>query len=199
MVRKYSGNWKSFSVFTLVVSLIVGYFSVLSDNLPYMGNGVTVSEFIVSYFAVMINSLPMWFIYAMVAGGLFGRNLKQGVIFGTVYTVFAISVYFVMSNILIISEGTVVGETQISTYMIWFAASLVGGSVGGGVGFLVKRNAFALLVVPAGLLLQLFINGPPSWRDIVGIAQNVTYCVMIVGIFALIAINATKNRNSVTS
>ncbi|WP_166669504.1 hypothetical protein [Paenisporosarcina antarctica] len=47
--KGYKGNWIRFIIFTLVVGLIVGIFSVTSDNLPYLPDGVTTLQFVISY------------------------------------------------------------------------------------------------------------------------------------------------------
>jgi len=58
----YRGHWREYVIFTLIVGSIVGFISVISDNLPKLADDVTVLEFIISYLAITINSLPMWFI-----------------------------------------------------------------------------------------------------------------------------------------
>jgi hypothetical protein len=77
-------DWKRFIIFTLILGLVVAYLSVVSDNLPYLGDGVTVLEFFISYPTVMINSLPMWFIYAMLVGYLFAKGIKGAALLGTI-------------------------------------------------------------------------------------------------------------------
>ena len=51
-----------------------------------------------------------------------------------------------------------------------------------------KKAPYALLILFVGLILQLFVNGTRSWSDIVGIAQNVTYCLMIVSIVSYLVV-----------
>ena len=89
-------HWRRFIIFTLIVGLFVGFFSIISDNLPYLGDGVTVLEFIISYLAVMINSLPMWFILAMIVGYIFAMNIKESALLGAIYTSTAITFYFMI-------------------------------------------------------------------------------------------------------
>jgi hypothetical protein len=184
------GHWRRFIVFTLVVSLIVGMFSVISDNLPYLGDGVTVLQFFISYLAVMINSLPMWFVLAMLVGYVFARSFNEAVLLSVIYTVTSITFYFVIGYFYQV-EGSPVPisfKEQAVTYMIWVGASVVGGFIGGVIGFLMKRTLYPLLILLVGLILQLFVNGTGSWDDIVGIAQNVTYCLMIFSIIIYLII-----------
>ncbi|MFB4168219.1 hypothetical protein [Virgibacillus sp. JSM 102003] len=180
-IKEYKGYW-SFAVFTSIVGLIVGIFSVISDHLPYVGEEMTVFEFFISYLAVMINSLPMWFILAMLVGYLFGRNIKQAILFGAIYTITAITFYFVIGHFYTDVPVPVSFSEQAVTYMIWYGASAVGGSLGGGIGYLFKINPYALLILLAGLIFQLFLYGTRSWFNIVGAAQNVTFCLIIVSI-----------------
>lgn len=86
-----------FIIFTLIVGLIVAIFSVISDNLPYIADGVTTLEFIISYLAVLINSLPMWFILAILVGYVFARSFKEAALLGTIYTIVAITFYLVIA------------------------------------------------------------------------------------------------------
>jgi predicted branched-subunit amino acid permease len=84
-------------------------------------------------------------------------------------------------------------KEQIIAYVIWFGASSVGGIIGGLIGFIMKRTPYALLTLLIGLIMQLIVNGKSSWRDIVGISQNVTYCLMIFSIiFYLVIVKRMK-------
>jgi hypothetical protein len=178
------------------MGFIVGFFSVISDNLPNIGDGVTVLEFVISYLAVMINSLPMWFILAMLVGYIFANSIKEAVLLGVIYTITAITFYFVIGYFyqdipvpISIKEWTV-------EYMILVGQSAIGGFVGGSVGFLMKKTPYALLILLVGLILQLFVNGTFSWGNIVGIAQSVTFCSMIVSIvFYIVIMKRKKERN----
>jgi hypothetical protein len=189
---------KSFISFTLLVGFIVGFFSVVSDNLPYMDGNVHVFQIIISYTAIMINSLPIWFVMAMVTGYVFGKNLKHSVLVGMIYTLVAITFYFMMGygyeffvykNQL---NELFSFKEQVNILLVWYGASLFGGSIGGGTGFLLKKHPLVLWIVIAGLCLQLYLNGSRSWNDIVGILQNLTYCFMIVSIVSFIIIKKKK-------
>ncbi|OIK13390.1 hypothetical protein BIV59_06225 [Bacillus sp. MUM 13] len=194
--HEYEGNWKRFIIYTLVVGLIVGMFSVISDNLPDLSDGVTVPEFIISYLAVMINSLPFWFIFAMFVGVIFGRGMKESILFATIYTITAISLYFVVSNFYEDVPVKVSFNEKVITYAVWYGSSILGGIIGGISGFLIKKTPFILLIIPLGLILQLFLNGKSSWSDIVGIAQNVTYCLIIISIVIYLGIVKKKRKDA---
>jgi len=181
-------HWRKFISFTFIVGLIVALFSVISDNLPYMSDGVTVIELIISYLAVMINSLPMWFILAMLVGYMFSRNIREAALLGAIYTISAISFYFVIGHFNTDAAVPLSFKEQSLIYASWYGASTIGGILGGFVGFLINKTPYALLVLLAGLFLQLFVNGIRSWSDIIGIAQNVTYCLMIVSIVIYLVI-----------
>ncbi|WP_246092699.1 DUF6518 family protein [Terrilactibacillus laevilacticus] len=177
--QKYKGHRGNFMTFTCIAGLIVGVFSVISDNLPNLSDGVTVFKFVISYLAVMINSLPIWFILAMVVGYIFAKKIRDAVLLGAIYTIAAITFYFVISNIYQDTPVTISFKEEAISYLIWYGASTVGGIIGGCVGFFIKKTPYALLSLLAGLILQLFVNGTSSWNNIVGIAQNITYCLMI--------------------
>jgi hypothetical protein len=176
-------NLKGFIIFTIILGLIVAYLSVVSDNLPYLGDGVTVLEFFISYPAVMINSLPMWFIYAMLVGYLFAKDIKGSALLGIIYTLTAISFYFVIGNFYTDVPIQLSFKEKVEVFGFWYGASTVGGIFGGIVGFLFKKTPYVLLILLSGLILQLIVNGKNSWGDMVGIAQNVTFILMIISIF----------------
>lgn len=198
--QEYRGHRIRFIIFTCIVGLIVGAFSVISDNLPYLGEGkgVTVLEFVISYLAVMINSLPVWFILAMLVGYIFAKDIKSAVLLGAIYTITVITFYFVIGHFYEdVPPVTISFKEQVVTYMTWYGASTIGGILGGGVGFLIKKTPYALLSLLLGLILQLFVNGVSSWRDIIGISQNVTFCLMIVSIVIyLVTVRFKKIRKT---
>lgn len=181
-------DWKRFIIFTLILGLVVAYLSVVSDNLPYLGDGVTVLEFFISYPAVMINSLPMWFIYAMLVGYLFAKDIKGAAFLGTIYTLTAISFYFVISNFYTDVPIQLSFKEKVEVFVSWYGASTVGGIFGGIVGFLFKKTPYVLLILLSGLILQLIVYGANSWGDMVGIAQNVTFILMIISIFVYLTL-----------
>ncbi|MQR94397.1 hypothetical protein [Fictibacillus phosphorivorans] len=191
-------HWRNFILFSIVVGLIVGCFSVVSDHSPYFGEGSNVSAFktVTSYLAIMVNSLPMWFIVAMIVGYLYGRNLKEGILFGAIYTTLAITFYFIMGSVF---EETAIQSTTkeiITVYVTWYGTSLVGGCIGGAAGFLYKKTPYVLLLLPVGLTLQLLLNGYRSWSNSIGIAQNITFCIMMIFSVWLFLNVKRKNRTS---
>ena len=59
-----------------------------------------------------------------------------------------------------------------------------------------RKTPYALLISLVGLILQLFVNGTFSWGNVVGIAQNVTFCLMIVSIvFYIVIVKRKKEPN----
>ena len=189
----YRGNWREYVIFTLIVGSIVGFISVISDNLPNLADDVTVLEFIISYLAITINSLPMWFILAMLVGYLFANNISKAALLGSIYTICAITFYFAIGNFYIDAALSSFKEQAI-VYAIWGGASAIGGILGGITGFLFRKTPYALLSLLVGLILQLFVNGTFSWGNVVGIAQNVTFCLMIVSIVFYIVIVKRKKE-----
>lgn len=197
-IQKIKGNWKKFMIFSLSIGSIVGFFSVISDNLQFLNDGITTPELIVSYLAVMINSLPMWFIVAMIVGKIFAKNFKEAVFLGALYIIIAITFYFVIGNFYesIISVEPVPSslKEKVIAYLLWYGASTVGGVLGGGAGFLFKKTPYVLLVIIVGLIVQLFKNGERSWEGTLGVSQNLSYCLMIVSIVIyLIVVRIKKN------
>lgn len=196
--NEYRGHWKKFVTFTLIVGLIVGFSSVISDNLPYLGDGVTVLEFVISYLAGMINSLPMWFIIAMLVGYIFARDIKEAALLGAIYTITAITFYFVIGYFYEDIPVTLSFKEQAFIYVDWYGTSAVGGILGGIVGFFTKKIPYALLCLLVGLIIQLFVNGTSSLGDIVGIAQNVTFCLMILSIVIYLVIMKKKKEENIS-
>lgn len=199
--KKYKGHWKRFIFFSLIVGIIVGFFSVIADNLPNLSDGITTFEFVISYLAVMINSLPVWFILAMFVGYIFASDIQEAVLFGAIYTLTAITFYLLIGNIRYFYGDVPVQlsfkELAIG-YAIHFGASAVGGILGGIIGFLAKKTSYALLSLLLGLILQLYVNGTRSWSDIIGIAENLTYCLLIVSI-VIYLVNGKKNERKATT
>lgn len=194
--QEYKSHWEKFIIFTLIVGLVVGVISVISDNLPNLADGVTVLEFVISYLAIMINSLPMWFILAMLVGYLFANNISKAALLGSIYTICAITFYFAIGHFYVEATVSLSFKEQALVYGIWGGASVIGGILGGITGFLFKRTPYALLILLVGLILQLFVNGTFSWGNVVGIAQSVTFCLMILSIvFYIVIVKRKKEPN----
>jgi len=176
--------WIKFIIYTLVVGGIVAAFSVMSDHLPLV-TSMTTPELMVSYVAIMLNSLPGWFIMAMFVGYVFGTRTRQAACFGSLYIISSITMYFVIGHFYNDQPDSVVWSLKdiIYIFITWYGASVVGGIVGGIVGFLFIKKPVVLVTLPAGLLLQLFLNGTRGWSDILGMAQSVTYCLIIISVF----------------
>lgn len=189
---EYRGYWRSFTIFTCTVGFIVGVLSVISDHLPYREEGLTVLELILSYLAVMINSLPVWFILAMLVGYIFANDIKGAALLGCIYTIVAITFYFLIGHFY--TDSPVSGSFKVVVYANWYGASAVGGILGGITGFLTKKTSNVLLILLAGLILQLFVYGIRSWGDTVGIAQNITFCLMIVCIVVYLVVRRRRER-----
>ena len=81
-------------------------------------------------------------------------------------------------NIKIIKQIVLSFKERAATYMIWVIPSVIGGFIGGSVRLLLKKTPYALLILFVGIIFQLFLYGTSSWGDIIGISQNVTFCLM---------------------
>ncbi|MDM5291815.1 hypothetical protein QUF81_00690 [Peribacillus simplex] len=195
--QEYRVHWRKFVTFTFIVGLIVAIFSVISDNLPNLSDGATVLELIISYLAVMLNSFAIWFILAMLVGYIFARSIKEAALLGAIYTISAITFYYVIGHFYtdIPVSISISFKEQAFNFVKLCGMSAIGGISGGIVGFLIKKTPYALLILLAGLIFQLFVYGTSSWSDIVGIAQNVTFCLMIVSIFIYLVIVKRNDRS----
>ncbi len=185
-----------FIIFTLIVGGFVAIFSVISDHLSSVNN-MSVFKAIVSYVSIMFDSLPGWFIIAMFVGYAFGNSSKQAALFGSLYTVISITFYFIIGTLCSDEpEGVALGlQDKLYIFITWYGASIIGGIIGGIVGFIFTKKPVTLLILPAGLLLQLLLNGTRGWSDIVGIAQSITYCLIILTVFIyFFRLRATKNK-----
>ncbi|WP_299514288.1 hypothetical protein [uncultured Rummeliibacillus sp.] len=184
MVLNSSFLKSQFIFFSIIVGIIVAIFSVISDNIPYSVDDVSILKSIIYYLASVINSLPMWFIIAMFVGYRYASNLKSAMFFGMSYSLWTILLYLLIAKLY---EDTpenisVTMFQQLLSYLTWLGASAVGGLFGGAMGFLLKKSFYPLLILLAGLVLQLFVNGKENWNDLIGILQNATFCIMIAGI-----------------
>ncbi len=184
MVLNSSFLKSQFILFSIIVGIIVAIFSVISDNIPYSVDDVSILKSIIYYLASVINSLPMWFIIAMFVGYRYASNLKSAMFFGMSYSLWTILLYLLIAKLY---EDTpenisVTMFQQLLSYLTWLGASAVGGLFGGAMGFLLKKSFYPLLILLAGLVLQLFVNGKENWNDLIGILQNATFCIMIAGI-----------------
>ncbi|RLQ92339.1 hypothetical protein D9X91_19690 [Falsibacillus albus] len=192
-------NRSGFALYTCVVGLIVGVFSVASDHLPYTRVHITLFQFIRSYVAVMVNSLPFWFIFAMVPGFSFAKDLKSAMFAGGIHTIIAITYYFVIGYFFDDNPVKPTINDQVRVFVSWYGASAIGGVAGGAAGFMFKRNPFVLIIVMLGLLLQLILSGPESWRNELGIAQNLTFCLMVVGFAAYLMFIWKRKKSNYSS
>ncbi len=86
-------------------------------------------------------------------------------------------------------------QEQLGIYAIWYVPSIIGGCLGGIIGYLCKKTPYVLLSLLFGIILQLFVNGAGSWKNIIGIAQNSTFCLMIVSIVGYLITVKRKNRD----
>ncbi|MCM3734831.1 hypothetical protein M3215_03110 [Bacillus cytotoxicus] len=138
--QEYRGYWRNFTIFTCIVGCIVGFFSVISDDLPVLRDDATTFDFIISYLAIIINSLPMWFILAMLVGYIFAKDMKSAVLLGAIYTITAITFYFVIGYFYQDVPVAVPFAEQVVAYASWYAASTVGGILGGITGFFIRKH-----------------------------------------------------------
>lgn len=185
-----------FIFFSIIVGIIVAIFSVISDHIPYPVNDVSILQSIIYYLASVINSLPMWFIIAMFVGYRFALNIKSAIFLGMTYSMWSILLYLLIANFYENTPENISPTLfqQLLGYLTWLVASAVGGLFGGALGFLLKKSYYPLLILMVGLVLQLFMNGKESWDSLIGILQNATFCIMIVGIIILIFLRK-RRRN----
>jgi len=170
-----------FILYTLLVGTAVAYFSVVSDNVPYVKDDFAIWHWVYYYLAMMINSLPVWFLIAMLTGRLFGKRPLASAAYGMVYTIYAITLYMFWGQLT--TEQSHVSYTLselLSILFSWYGTSLAGGIIGGFFGYYSRRSNWVWLPVMAGLLLQLWLYGIHSWQNPLGMAQNSTLVFMIL-------------------
>jgi hypothetical protein len=140
----------------------------------------------------------MWFILAMLVGYLFAKDMKEAAYLGSIYTLASITFYFFVGHFYKDDTIPIPFKEQAIIYAIWYGTSAIGGILGGSLGFLTKKSKYALLVLMGGVVLQLLVNGEDSWGDIVGISQNLTYCLVILVISLYLVIFAFKRNRDPT-
>ena len=111
----------------------------------------------------------------MLVGYVFASNFKKAVLLGVIYTVTAITFYFVIGYFYQDKPVPISTKEWAADYMTWVGGSAVGGFFGGSVGFLVKKTPYALLILFVGIIFQLFLYGISSWGDIVGICKMLPF------------------------
>jgi len=180
-VNKRQNNKAWFFLYTLLIGGTAAILSVVSDNIRYMIGHITLSHFFISYIAITFNSLPVWLLLAMAVGRIFGKSIKNAAVYGAIYTLATITLYYVIgtlySGISLFSSGS---EGSLYVLVSWYVASVLGGILGGVTGFVFKRKPYILLIFPVGVIFQLCINGTRAWIDAISIAQSTTYCLMLV-------------------
>ncbi|MFB8424903.1 hypothetical protein ACFC4S_23080 [Priestia megaterium] len=182
-MHKKQKNKLWFILYALFLGGATAILSVISDNLQfiYLDGPITTPRFIISYLAIMFDSLPIWFLLAMITGRIFGKNIKSAATYSTIYTLIAITIYFVIGSSYSGGPNILALGLKSLAYVLitWYGASVLGGILGGITGFVFRSKPYVLLIFPAGVILQLCINGTRAWVDTIGIAQSTTYCLML--------------------
>ncbi|WP_394555554.1 hypothetical protein C1N61_29460 (plasmid) [Priestia aryabhattai] len=195
-MKKTQNNKAWFLLYILLVGGTAATLSVISDNIRYMIGNIPPSKFFITYVAITFNSLPVWFLLAMGVGHLFGKSIKSAAVYGSIYTLTTITLYYVFGALY---NGTsifsVATDGSLCVLLTWYIASLLGGILGGVTGFIFKRKPYTLLIFSVGIIIQLYLNDIDDWVDTVVIAQNATYCVMLAASLRCFYIIDKKKEN----
>lgn len=185
-----------FILYTLIIGTIVAYFSVVSDNVPYVTDGFGVGQWVYYYLGMMINSLPVWFFIAMLIGRLFGKKPLASAAYGMVYTIYSITLYMLWGQLTTEQSGVsyTLGE-MFYVLLTWYGSSLAGGVIGGLFGYYSRNAYWVWIPVIAGLLFQLILYGIHSWQNPLGIAQNSTFVLLIIVLLIHISRKRKKQLN----
>lgn len=131
----------------------------------------------------------------MIVGYKFAENLKEAALLACLSVICVITFYLVIGSFFEDHAFTSSLLEKLKNLGSWYAPSILGGIVGGATGYLTKRNRYTLSLLGAVLLFQLLINGSWSWGNSVGLATNLTFCVMLlITTVYLVYISVPRNR-----
>ena len=90
---QHKGSQREYIIFTLLASIIIGYFSIISDHLfPILsgGNAESLMVKIWVFLAVILNDFAMWLLLTTLIGWRYGTKLHVAIFRGILFAVFAI-------------------------------------------------------------------------------------------------------------
>jgi hypothetical protein len=178
---QHKGSRREYIIFTLLTSIIVGYFSVISDHLyPILSSG-NAENFIVKMWlllAVILNDFAMWLLLATLIGWRYGTKLRTAIFNGILFAVFAILIYLVLTPVLYPGDSRAEG---IGGYITWFGLSVFGGAAGGAMGYFAKK--WPLSLAPLAALAVFRMMEVRSWSDWLGISRNLMCFAILLAVF----------------
>lgn len=136
---QHKGSQREYIIFTLLASIIIGYFSIISDHLfPILsgGNAESLMVKIWVFLAVILNDFAMWLLLTTLIGWRYGTKLHVAIFRGILFAVFAIFIYLVLTPVLYPGDSR---AKDIGGYIVWFGLSAIGGAVGGAMGYFAQK------------------------------------------------------------
>jgi hypothetical protein len=178
---------RNYFIFTIIVGLVVAFFSTISDTLPYQD--ITFYDMAVRFTAELLNDLAVWLGLAVIAGYLFCRSIKQAIFIGGSFAVFTIVLYFLF-GLLSIERELEIGS--FAAHVIeWSLIAAAGGIVGGLIGFISRKYPSMLLLYAAVVAWRLAMRWD-AWQSPASALGNIVLIFIVLATVAYVAIKSAR-------
>lgn len=164
-----------FVPYTVIAGLLIAYYSVVSDHIPYeTQTGLLSIHFAV---ATILNDIVTWFLFAMATGHIFGKSLKSATLHAAIATSFAIVLYLALERVAYGDWRQIFSTTSLE----WLVMTFIGGSIGGAVGHLWQKMPVVLASLGA-LIIFRFITSGGTWTSPLTLTRNTFLIIILIGI-----------------
>lgn len=185
---RIGASLREFILFMALVPMLVGYFSVISDNLYTFSASYTgIIANVWMLLAVILNDFAIWFFLATFVGWRYGRSPCSAILRAVLFSVSSISLYLALTPLLY--PGSSVSEGM-GGHIIWLTMAALGGAVGGAMGYYAPKRS--LVLVPLVALSVFRLSELRSWETWLGISRNVVILAITLSVCLLWVIKATS-------
>jgi O-antigen ligase len=185
---------KRYFFFTIIVGLVVGFFSMISDSLPYQD--VTFYDTTIRFTAELLNDLAVWLGLSVLVGYLFCRSIKQAAFMGAGFAVFTIVIYFLFGLLGLDRELDIGNFAQ---HMIeWSLIAAAGGMIGGLIGF-ISRQYPSILLLYAVIVAWRLVMRWDAWQSPASALGNVVLIVIVLASVVYVAAKSARVRQAISS
>jgi hypothetical protein len=183
--------------YMIVVGIMLGWFSVISDNIPYDTSRYRAIELVPYILGGTINNSAILFLFSTILGYKFCSSLKQAMLAGAAFTIYSFSLYFLIDALVpAFQEASTPtdhqdGSVNLINYLQWYLASMLGGITGSATGYLAQTRPIAWIVPVAFIVFQLARAGQWTWHEPIGLSQNILLILIAlgIGVYAVYKVN----------
>lgn len=179
-------------VFTVVLGLIVGAFSAISDILPYQD--VSFNDIAIRFTAELLNDLVIWLGLTVLVGYLFCRSVKQAVLRGAGFAVFTIIIFFILE--LFSLDRALEVERFIAHVTEWSLVAAAGGIVGGLIGFMSRQYPSVLLLYPAIVTWRLMMR-VEAWQNPASALGNIVLIAIALASVGFVIMRSIRIKKAI--